>query len=169
MKVCINKRIPSFFNASLQHKFNRFLKTNLHQSKLIIDKYFDFKTGIAGALILGFIVFFINFHEGIGNALIASAKQTTYTLLAGGFMLRLTEFLATSFTSDKLSIAAGTLIPSVISIALTFIVHYIKGTPEPFFSTVPTMVLAPPGFLWWSIRKRKQLKLLSLPAQNKKL
>jgi hypothetical protein len=141
---------------------------NTHRNKLGNNKYFDPKMGVAGALVLGTIVFFINKHDGIGNALIASGKQAGYTLLAGGFMMRLTENLAAAFTSDKMGVLAGTVFPSIISVGLTFAVHSVKGTPEPFFSTIPTMVLGPPGFLWWSLRKRKQLKLLSLPAQHKK-
>lgn len=124
--------------------------------------------GIAGAILLGAIVFLINFDHGVLLAVTASAKQASYTLLAGGFMMRLTENIASHFPNEKLSIFLATLIPSCIAVALTFGVHSLKGTPEPFNSTIPTILMAPCGFLWWAIRKRRQLNSLSLSPQNKK-
>ena len=91
--------------------------------------------GLGGGLFLATIVFFINFDHGAVNALIAATKQGIYTFLAGGTMMRIAE-------------------------TFTYIVHSAKGTPEPFNSTIPTMILAPWGFLWWAIRKRKQLNSL---------
>lgn len=123
--------------------------------------------GLAGAIVLGTIVFIINFDHGFFPALTASAKQAAYTLLAGGLMMRLTENIASSFSKDWLAILLATCIPSIIAVTLTYGVHSLKGTPEPLNSTIPTMVMAPFGFLWWAVRKRKQLKTLSLSPQNK--
>lgn len=121
------------------------------------NKLFDPKMGLAGALLLGTIVFFINYDHGIVNGLIAASKQALYTFFVGGFITRLCENMATikdNFTALFLAV----LIPSIIAVTLTFIVHSIKGTPEPFNSTIPTMLLAPPGFLWWALQKRKQIR-----------
>ena len=123
--------------------------------------------GLAGAIVLGTIVFIINFDHGFFPALTASAKQAAYTLLAGGLMMRLTENIASSFSKEWLAILLATFIPSIIAVTLTYGVHSLKGTPEPLNSTIPTMVMAPFGFLWWAVRKRKQLKTLSLSPQNK--
>jgi len=132
------------------------------------NKYFDPKMGLAGAIVLGIIVFIINSDHGIFPALTAAAKQSAYTLLAGGFMMRLTENLASSFSKDWKAIFFATLIPTAIAVSLTYGLHSLKGTPEPFNSTIPTIVMAPFGFLWWAVRKRKQLKSLSLSPQNNK-
>jgi len=132
------------------------------------NKYFDPKMGLAGAIVLGIIVFIINSDHGIFPALTATAKQSAYTLLAGGFMMRLTENLASSFSKDWKAIFFATLIPTAIAVSLTYGLHSLKGTPEPFNSTIPTIVMAPFGFLWWAVRKRKQLKSLSLSPQNNK-
>lgn len=132
------------------------------------NKYFDPKMGLAGAIVLGIIVFIINVGHGILPALTASAKQAAYTLLAGGFMMRLTENIASYFSKAWQAIFLATLIPSIIAVTLTYGVHSLKGTPEPLNSTIPTMLMAPFGFLWWAARKRKQLKSLSLSPQNKK-
>lgn len=120
------------------------------------NKLFDPKMGLAGALFLGTIVFFINFDHGIVNGLIAASKQALYTFFVGGFITRLCENIAT-IKNSFYAIFLAVLIPSIIAVTLTYIVHSIKGTPEPLNSTIPTMILAPLGFLWWSTRKRKQL------------
>jgi len=128
------------------------------KNKLGHNKLFDPKMGLAGALFLGTIVFFINYDHGIVNGLIAALKQGLYTFFVGGFITRLCENIAT--ISKKLTaIFMAVLIPSIIAIILTYIVHSIKGTPEPLNSTIPTMIFAPLGFLWWALQKRKQVQL----------
>jgi hypothetical protein len=144
------------------------LKKRNKKNALGNNKYFDPKMGLAGAVVLGIIVFIINFDHGVLPALTASSKQAAYTLIAGGFMMRLTENIAASFSKNWVAIFLATFIPSIIAVSLTYGVHSLKGTPEPFNSTIPTMVMAPFGFLWWALRKRKQLKSLSLSPQNKK-
>jgi ABC-type dipeptide/oligopeptide/nickel transport system permease subunit len=128
------------------------VKNNLGHNKL-----FDPKMGLAGALFLGTIVFFINYDHGIVNGLIAASKQALYTFFVGGFITRLCENIATIKKSFA-AIILAVFVPSIIAISLTYIVHSIKGTPEPFNSTVPTMILAPLGFLWWAMQKRKQMR-----------
>jgi len=130
-----------------------------NKNKLGNFKYFDPKLGLAGALLLGSIVFFINYDHGIDNGLIAASKQFFYTFFIGGFITRLCENLASSVEKKLIAIITAVLIPSLIAVFLTYILHSIKGTPEPLNSTIPTMILAPPGFMWWTIKKRKQLKL----------
>ena len=130
-----------------------------NKNKLGNFKYFDPKLGLAGALLLGSIVFFINYDHGIGNGLIAASKQFFYTFFIGGLITRLCENIASSIKKDLIAIITAVLIPSLIAVFLTYILHSIKGTPEPLNSTIPTMILAPPGFMWWAVKKRKQLKL----------
>lgn len=45
---------------------------------------------------------------------------------------------------------------STITSCLVYLLHSIKGTPEPFYSTIPTIILAPPGFasLAWKFEKK---------------
>ena len=116
--------------------------------------------GLVGALVMGTIVFFINWDHGIGLGLIAATKQASYTFLAGGIMMRITENIAAYFTSNFVAIFLAVLTPTIIAVTLTYLLHSLKGTPEPLNSTIPTMILAPWGFLWWAARKRRQLKKL---------
>ena len=114
--------------------------------------------GLIGGSVMAAIVFFINVDHGIVPGLTAAAKQGLYTFLAGGTMMRICENIAAYFSSDVLALFLSLLIPSMLAVSLTYLVHSLKGTPEPLNSTIPTMFLAPMGFLWWGVRKRKQLK-----------
>ena len=114
--------------------------------------------GVLGGIVLGTIVFIINFDHGVTFAVIAALKQATYTFLAGGFMLRLTENIATNVDNYYMAIVAAVIVSTTVAVALTYLVHSLRGTPEPFNSTIPTMILAPWSFLWWALRKRRQLK-----------
>lgn len=122
------------------------------------NKYFDLKLGLISGLLMGVIVFFINWDHGIGNGLIAASKQAFYTFIAGGIMMRMTENIASQFSNDFVALFSAVFIPTTIAVTLTYLLHSIKGTPEPLNSTIPTMLLAPIGFLWWAVQKRKQLK-----------
>lgn len=124
------------------------------------NKYFDPKMGFGGGLFLAILVFFINYDHGITESLIAALKQGLYTFLAGGMMMRIAENLSIKFKSAAISILLAIIIPTLLAVTFTFIIHSAKGTPEPLNSTIPTMIFAPLGFLWWSLRKRKQLNSL---------
>ena len=120
------------------------------------NKYFDLKMGLLSGLAMGTIVFFINWDHGIGLGLIAASKQVGYTFLAGGVMMRMTENIACRFSNTFAAIFLAVLIPTIIAVTLTYLLHSLKGTPEPLHSTIPTIILAPSGFLWWALIKRKQ-------------
>ena len=113
--------------------------------------------GLAGALVMGTIVFFINWDHGIGPGLISAAKQSVYTFLAGGTMMRITENIAAYYKENFPALILAVLVPTIIAVTLTYLVHSLKGTPEPVNSTIPTLLLAPWGFLWWAMRKRRQV------------
>lgn len=117
--------------------------------------------GLISGMAMGTIVFFINWDYGITPGLIAASKQALYTFLAGGIMMRMSENIASRFSSAFIAISLAVLVPSIIAVTLTYILHSLKGTPEPFNSTVPTIILAPFGFLWWALIKRKQLRHLA--------
>lgn len=138
-------------------KTSKILATN--KNALGNNKFFDPKMGLAGALVMGTIVFFINFDHGFVPGLTAALKQASYTFLAGGIMMRITENIAAYFKSDIFSITLAVIAPTLIAVTLTYLLHSLKGTPEPVNSTIPTVLMAPWGFLWWALRKRKQLKM----------
>ncbi|MEQ9423231.1 MAG: hypothetical protein RJQ09_02350 [Cyclobacteriaceae bacterium] len=115
--------------------------------------HINWKMGMLGAVIMGGIVVFINKNFGLNLALTAGLKQFIYTFFFGAIITRLCQNLATNGNMLK-----AVLIPSVITIGCVFIVHNFKGTPLPFESTLPTVLMAPPGFFGIAFRERSRKK-----------
>jgi len=130
--------------------------------KKIIDfgnRFIDYKMGMYGAIVMGTIVFVINYtgiHD-VQSASTAALKQAAYTFLFGGIIMRTCELLATRVSNKAIALAAAILIPSLISIGLTFGVHSLKGTPKPVESTIPTALLVIPSTAVWGFMKRKEM------------
>ena len=105
---------------------------------------------------MGTIVWFINSDHGFWPAMVAALKQAGYTFLVAGLFIRLLEYLVTHIDGKTLAIAVSVTVTSLLTITLVYIVHSIKGTPKPFYSTLATIILAPLGYLGLAIRKRKK-------------
>ena len=114
--------------------------------------------GIYGAIVMGAIIFGINYHgtDNYSGALTAALKQAVYTFLFGGIIMRMCELLATNITHKTLALITATFIPSIISLSLTFAMHSLKGTPKPLASTIPTAFFVIPATIVWGIMKRKK-------------
>lgn len=121
------------------------------------SKYFDFKIGFAGGIVMGIIVFFINYKATgeITGAITAALKQGIYTFFFGGSIMKICEIVAVRISNKNMALFLATLIPSFISLALTFGVHSLKGTPRPIESTIPTAVFIFPSTAVWGYLKRK--------------
>ena len=121
--------------------------------------------GLAGAFIMGGIVFAINLPHGWQLSAIAGLKQWIYTFFFGGMIIRLFEQALSVKANLYLSIALSVIIISLLTTFLVYVVHSLKGTPEPLLSTIPTMIMAPPGFLALAINIKKRQK--KMPAKAK--
>ena len=66
------------------------------------------------------------------------------------------ENIAVNIPNRILAIILAVVIPSSISISLTWLVHNLKGTPEPLESTLPTVFLIIPATIVWSLMKRRR-------------
>ena len=119
-----------------------------------LNRFINLKMGFAGAIIMGGIVWFINMSFGWWPATTAALKQAAYTFLFGGILIKILDTIATKINQRYLAIAVATISVSIITILLVYGVHSMKGTPRPFESTLPTIIMAPPGFLTLAIRKR---------------
>ena len=108
---------------------------------------------------MGSAVFGINYFATIefSGSVTAAIKQAAYTFLFGGIFMKACENLATKIESRKKAIIAAVIIPSAITLLLTFGVHSFKGTPKPLESTLPTLLIIPATVVW-SIRKRNQAR-----------
>lgn len=127
--------------------------------KLPQSKYFDFKIGIAGAVVMGSFVFAINYFSTdlLFESLTAALKQAAYTLVLGGFFMKGCEYLAVNVKDYRTAILSAILVPSLVTLCLTYGMHLMKGTPKPLASTIPTLMIIPATAVW-AIRKRKTFK-----------
>ncbi len=124
-----------------------------------IDQFFfrfiNVKAGIIGAIIMGGIIYYINSDHPWPWPMVAALKQAIYSFFAGGIVVRLLQYFLTNIKNRYLNIPLSVLLTTTITTIAVFFVHSMKGTPEPFMSTVPTMVLSPFGFLALSIKFKK--------------
>jgi len=127
-------------------------------------KYIDYRMGIAGAIVMASIVFYINYYgtQNTLGATTAALKQGTYTFFFGGVIMRMSELLATGILKRKTALLTACIIPSLVSLSLTFALHNLKGTPKPVQSTIPTAIFVIPSTLVWGIIKRKKLDKKSI-------
>jgi uncharacterized membrane protein required for colicin V production len=121
-----------------------------------VNEFIDIKMGFAGAIFMGSLVFWINYEHGWDESLTAALKQFFYTLFFGGLFVKMAENLAVGKRSRIMGILYGGIIPMLITAVLTYTVHSIKGTPEPFYSTLPTIIFGWISFTTWAWLKTKE-------------
>jgi len=121
-----------------------------------VNKFMDFRMGILGAISMGTIVYWINMDHGMMPASIAATKQAFYTFFFGALFVKLAENIASNVQHRPLAILSGGAVPALLTTLLTYLLHSIKGTPEPFHSSVPTLVLGLMSFSTWSYLKHKK-------------
>ena len=122
-----------------------------------LDANIDYGGAIIGATLLGGIVFRLNYSHGTALAATAALKQATYTFFVAGFIVKNNERLARKWAEPALSLLLATTVSSCLAVVLTFLVHSLKGTPEPLLSTLPTALMGPPGFLLLAWRARRKV------------
>lgn len=128
-------------------------------------KYIDYRMAIFGGFFMAFLVFGINYHEtgnnsgipNISGSITAALKQGVFTFFFGGFIMRLSERLAIGISERIWALISACIVPSTISIVLTFVIHILKGTPEPMKSVIPTILLIIPGTAFWGYLQRRKL------------
>lgn len=127
--------------------------------KFELQRFFNFKIAIAGALVMGISVFCINYFSTklLFESITAALKQSAYTFIFGGFLMKSCEYIAAYFKKNSIAILLAIAIPTIITLLLTYGLHMLKGTPKPLASTLPTLAIIPATAVW-AIRKRSLLK-----------
>jgi hypothetical protein len=131
----------------------------------IFNQLIDVKLGIIGALFMGSVVFYINADHGPFLASIAAMKQGLYTFFIGGIILKILEMIVTGINNKILAYICSVIAATVITVGLVYLVHSMKGTPKPFESTIPTILLAPIGYIYVARMKRNNK---TIPGFRKK-
>ena len=123
-------------------------------------KYIDYRMGIYGAIVMATIVFGINYYgtQNTFGAATAALKQGTYTFFFGGVIMRMSERIATEVSKRILALVLACVVPSMVSLTLTFGVHNLKGTPKPLASTIPTAIFVIPSTFIWGLISRKRIE-----------
>jgi hypothetical protein len=126
----------------------------LNKLTTFFGKIIDVKLGIIGAVFMGSVVFYINSDHGPFLATIAALKQAFYTFFIGGLILKVLEIIVVEIPNKTFAYICAVIAATLLTVGLVYIVHSLKGTPKPFESTIPTIILAPPGFIYVARMKR---------------
>jgi hypothetical protein len=134
--------------------------TNKPQLRKAIEfgsRYLDYRIGFFGAIIMGGMVFVINYSgtDEFIPSTTAALKQGGYTFFFGGIIMKFCEYLAIKIKTRTLALAAAIVIPTAIALTLTYGLHNLKGTPKPLASTIPTLMIIPATAVW-GYKKRKE-------------
>jgi len=114
--------------------------------------------GAMGGLLLAICVYYAKYSDGNKLALIASGEQFMFNFLLGGALMKMCEKLSTRYVNKIESLMVGILIPSTINISCTYLMHSMdSGEVDPIYSTIPSAIFAPMGYIWWGNRKRNQI------------
>ena len=97
----------------------------------------------------------INLKEGLEYALLSGAKEGIKSFAIGSLNLGICRNLATNIKNKSKALFYATIVPSTISITLTYLIHnYLQGTPHPVESTLPTL-LGLPFFFGIAVYERR--------------
>jgi hypothetical protein len=64
------------------------------------------------------------------------------------------EIIVVEIPNKTFAYICAVIAATLLTVGLVYIVHSLKGTPKPFESTIPTIILAPPGFIYVARMKR---------------
>ena len=116
---------------------------------------FDVRSGLWAALIISSLVWLVNIEHGVLGATTAALKQAFYTFAFGGLSRQLCTRLAQRPGERAAVLAVAIGVPSLITIAAVFVLHNLRGTPEPLLSTLPAGILGPVSYVVWAARTRR--------------
>ncbi len=132
------------------------------------SKFIDYRMGRYGAIVMATIVFSINYFSTyyLLGSITAALKQGTYTFFFGGVIMKMSENLAVYIKKRTIALIAAVVVPSVVSLSLTFGLHSLKGTPKPFESTIPTAIFVIPSTAVWGFMRRKRYDKIRMAAES---
>lgn len=110
--------------------------------------YLDFEMAFLGAFGMAVSIFVINLTGGWLAALKAAGAQAVYSFFMIGFTNNLCRTCAVR------SYFQGVIVPTFTATILTYIVHTIVRSPQPFWSAAFAFAIALPSFALMSSRYR---------------
>jgi hypothetical protein len=139
------------------HLFQKANSTGYAMKKIwvFLKRTIDIRLGIIGAIFMGSVVAYINSDSGIIPASIAALKQALYTFFIGGVIIKILDLIVNRIHQKAYAYLVSITVATVMTTSLVFFVHCMKGTPKPLDSTIATVILAPPGYIYLAYFKRK--------------
>jgi len=131
-----------------------------------LGAWIDVRGGVVAGLLLGGAVAVINASHGLLPAGIAGLKQGVYTFFFGGAVMQLCARMALRQGPDWRVMLVAIGVPSLITSSAIFVVHNLRGTPEPLLSCLPVVLLSPPGFALCAWQARRALRLHAVVARS---
>lgn len=117
----------------------------------------DKEMGIIGGLIISLPIFFINLTGGVPAAALAAVLQFVYSF----FIITLNTGICRKLAKQHPLLAV--LAPTLITTALTYLLHWFAMSPEPFYSAAYACATAIAGFVPQTIRfRRSDLPIITL-------
>jgi preprotein translocase subunit SecG len=101
---------------------------------------FDIKAALLGCFIMGIIVGWINSGHGSDAAISSGIRQAIYTFFVAGLSSQLCRWL--SGLGIAMPRVTAVLVPTFLTVSLVYIMHTTRGTPEPFYSSIPVAILS---------------------------
>lgn len=107
-----------------------------------------------GAFVSGTLVGWINLDHGGLLAVTAALKQAAYAFVATGFIVQLCRWLHRRPLPPGMARMLALTLPLLLTMLLLYLLHSLKGTPEPLASIVPGSVLTLLGLILvsWQLR-----------------
>jgi hypothetical protein len=114
--------------------------------------WFDLKSALAGAVVMGGIVGAINAGHGVSAMFGAGLGQGVYTFFFAGLVMQHCRWLAKRALPPQRAVLLATVWPTLLTVVLVYLFHRYLDTPEAAWSTVPPGVL---GFFLFLATSRK--------------
>lgn len=112
------------------------------------------RAGLLLALGAGLLVTAINSGHGMIEASLAGLKQFSYSTSATLLLMPIYESLSERVRKYSRQEILPVIVPALISITATYAMHRGLATPEPEWSTLPTVIVTPISFLLWHLKRR---------------
>ena len=105
---------------------------------------------------MGSAVYYVNSNYGFQLSIIAAMKQFTYSFFLSGFLAKMAENITVSIKDKRKAIMTAVVSISLFTSIMVYILHSFKGTPEPFYSSIPTIVTSPFALFYVALKKRNK-------------
>ncbi len=125
-----------FFILTLEKQHNKTLwERTLYKFRYLMHHRMNMKMGTLSGIVVGAIVFAINYKYGLFHSSLAFVKQFLFNFFMAAYNIKLIERLVSQIKEKWLAIFVGGFFPALIATLIVFLVHWLGQTPEPLRST----------------------------------